>query len=358
MIKNENGKVKNSLLSLRDYLLFFILIAGSVTACFILFATFTDFHNSKGLGISAVVTFGNVMFITLICTAIYGIWRYFFIVKPVNRILEGTDRIRKGQFGTVIPAIHKNEDRYSEFDVIIDNLNIMSEELKGIETLRTDFISNVSHELKTPLAAIQNYAALMQGEDLSEEERKDYSKKITESARHLTELITSILRLNKLENQTIYVKNKDFDLSEQVVQCILSFEDAWEDKQIELETDIEENVRITADEELLSVVWNNLLSNALKFTPEQGTVTVKVSQNETQAFVTVKDNGIGMTQETAEHIFDKFYQGDTSHATKGNGLGLALVKQILDIEHGTVAVHSLPGEGSTFKVTLPKKYEA
>ena len=203
MIQKENGKVKNSLLSIKDYLLFFILIAGSVTASFILFTTFTDFRNSEGLSISAVLTFGNVMFIILICTAIYGVWRYFFIVKPVNRILEGTDKIRNGQFGETIPLIHKNANNYNEFDVIIDNLNIMSKELQGIETLRTDFISNVSHELKTPLASIQNYAALMQSEDLSEAERKEYSKTIMESAKHLTELITNILRLNKLENQTI-----------------------------------------------------------------------------------------------------------------------------------------------------------
>ena len=355
MIQKENGKVKNSLLSIKDYLLFFILIAGSVTASFILFATFTDFRNSEGLSISAVLTFGNVMFITLICTAIYGVWRYFFIVKPVNRILEGTDKIRNGQFGETIPLIHKNANNYNEFDVIIDNLNIMSKELQGIETLRTDFISNVSHELKTPLASIQNYAALMQSEDLSEAERKEYSKTIMESAKHLTELITNILRLNKLENQTIYAKNQEFDLSEQVVQCILGFEDAWEENQINLETDIDENVHITADEELLSIVWNNLLSNALKFTPAHGNATVTVKQTEEQAVVTVCDSGIGMSEETAKHIFEKFYQGDTSHATKGNGLGLALVKRIVDIEHGTIAVNAAPNQGSTFTVTLPRK---
>lgn len=356
MSENEknNRRVKNSLVSRRDYFRFFFLIAGSITACFFLFFRFSDLSfTEEAIEKSAVITFVNVFFITLISTSIYGIWRNLNISRPVNRILDFTDRIRNGHFGEKIRPVHQNKQQYNELDLIIENLNVLSEELGNVETLRTDFISNVSHELKTPLASIQNYATLLQDDSLSESERYEYAKTISQSARHLSELITNILRLNKLENQEIFPERIVYDLSEQLVQCVLGFETVWEEKNIDIDTDITEGVMITADEDLLSIVWNNLLSNAMKFTGPGGTVKISLQTEKDQIMVTVQDTGIGMENEVQNHIFEKFYQGDTSHSTKGNGLGLALVKRIVDIADGEICVKSALNEGTEFTVILP-----
>ena len=228
----------------------------------------------------------------------------------------------------------------------------MAAELGGVETLRTDFIANVSHELKTPLAAINNYGTLLQSPDLTEDERIEYAKAITENSRRLANLITNILKLNKLENQQIYPKAEPYNLSEQLCECLLSFETVWEQKSIEIDTDIDEDVIVSADSELLSLVWNNLFSNAVKFTEEHGKVFVQLKNENGYAAVTVTDTGCGMSAETGKHIFEKFYQGDTSHAAKGNGLGLALVKRVVDITDGEISVQSELGKGSTFTVKL------
>lgn len=351
-MRNKNNRVQRSLFSWRDYFGIFFLIAGGITVSFILFFTFADI-NFSNITAGAVITFGNVFFITLVCTSIYGIWRNINISKPVNRILEGTEKIRNGVFGEEIQMIHNTPGNYNELDLIIENLNTMSRELKNVETLRTDFIANVSHELKTPLTSIRNYATLLQDNTLTDTERTEYAKAISQSAKELSELITNILRLNKLENQEIFPDHKDFDLSEQLVQCILNFDDRWEAKNIDLDIDIPEGVQIKADEELLSIVWNNLLSNALKFTEEGGRVAVSLQQSTKSVTVKVRDDGIGMEPEVQKHIFEKFYQGDTSHAAKGNGLGLALVKRIIDISDGEIRVNSAPSEGTEFTVILP-----
>lgn len=347
----SNKKYHKSILTLKDYFGFFLLIASSISASLFIFFQYSSIDTSDILS-SASINFGNVLMITFICTSIYGIWKHFNVEIPVNRILEETENIMNGQFGNGIEEIHKDPKKYNEFDVIIHNLNMMSKELQNIETLRSDFVSNVSHEMKTPLAAIQNYATLLQENDLSEEERKEYSMAILSSAKHLSELTGNILRLNKLENQVLPDKKNTFNLSEQIIQSIFHFDDAIEEKKINVNTDIEEGIHITADEELLSIVWNNLISNAIKFTGVNGTIEIKVHQVNNQIKVTVSDNGIGMNPDTQKHIFEKFYQGDTSHSEKGNGLGLALVKRIIDMENGEIDVTSKINEGSSFTVTL------
>ena len=229
----------------------------------------------------------------------------------------------------------------------------MAEELAGVETLRSDFIANVSHEMKTPLAVMQNYGTLLQTPNLSEEKRVEYAKGVTEGARRLADMMTNILKLNKLEKQQIYPKTEEYDLGEQLCMCLLNYENVWEEKNIEIETEIAEDIRIKTDGELLSLVWNNLFSNAFKFTPEGGKVTVILENTEDSIVVQVKDTGCGISQEVGKHIFDKFYQGDTSHSGEGNGLGLALVKRVLELMDGDISVESTEGEGSSFTVTLP-----
>ena len=231
-------------------------------------------------------------------------------------------------------------------------INAMAKELSGTETLRTDFIANVSHELKTPLAVMGNYATMLQRPGITEDEKNEYAKAISEAARKLAQLITNILKLNKLENQQIFPQPKEFDLSEQLCECLLGFEDAWEAKNLEIETDIQDDVRIKSDPELLNLVWNNLISNAVKFTPDGGTIGLSLKTEGSHVIVQVRDTGCGMKPEVGQHIFEKFYQGDTSHATQGNGLGLALVKRVVDILCGEIGVQSVYGLGSTFTVRI------
>ena len=221
-----------------------------------------------------------------------------------------------------------------------------------METLRTDFIANVSHEMKTPLAVMQNYGTLLQAPDLPDEKRIEYAKSITDASRRLADMMTNILKLNRLENQQIYPNLATFDLGEQLCESLLQYESTWERKNIEIETDIAENVLVSADAELLPLVWNNLFSNAFKFTEDGGRVTLTLTADETYATVKVADTGCGMSAEVGAHIFEKFYQGDTSHATQGNGLGLPLVKRVVDIMQGEIGVESAVGVGTTFTVRI------
>lgn len=231
----------------------------------------------------------------------------------------------------------------------------MTAELSGVETLRTDFIANVSHEMKTPLAVIANYGALLQDKNLPEEKRIEYAKTVANTAKRLADLMTNILKLNRLENQQIYPQAKAYDVSEQLCECLLQFEPVWEEKGIEIDTAIPENVIVYADADLLSIVWSNLFSNAFKFTESGGKVRVSLSADAQFAAVSVADTGCGMTSDVGAHIFEKFYQGDPSHAAQGNGLGLALVKRIMDITGGTISVNSSAGIGSTFTVRIRRK---
>jgi len=191
---------------------------------------------------------------------------------------------------------------------------------------------------------------MLQKPGIPEEERIEYAKAISHSSRRLAALITNILKLNKLENQQIFPKLDEYDLGEQLCENLLQFEDIWEKKALNIETDMEDDVRIRSDAELLSLVWNNLFSNAVKFTPENGTIGVSLKTDGDLVVVSVRDTGCGIKPEVGQHIFEKFYQGDTSHATQGNGLGLALVKRVVDILGGEIGVQSIYGQGSTFTV--------
>lgn len=336
--------------AIANFIVFFILMAFVVTCNFLLFLAFMDL-DEEAIREAAPLTFVNIILLSLIFCLIDAFRRRQTIAKPVRRIQEGIDNVIKGDFSTRIKYIH-GENSGNEFDIIITGLNKMIEEMSGVETLRTDFIANVSHELKTPLAVMQNYGTLLQDPDLSEEKRIEYGRNIAEQTRRLSTLVMNILKLNKLENQQIYPNVEKYYLSEQLCESMLEFENVWEEKNIEIEADLDEEVQISADKELLSLVWNNLLSNALKFTEAGGRVSLTLKGDEEFVYVEVKDTGCGMNAETGKNIFKKFYQGDTSHATKGNGLGLALVKRVIDICGGEISVSSRLNEGSTFTVKL------
>lgn len=345
--------------ALRNYVTFFLLVAFIVSCSTMLFVSVM--RESMGLVLTkenmetaAKLTFGNVLLISFGAATIDYIRRKRMVDKPVKQIMDALDQVMQGDF-TVRIAHVKEFAGETGFNEIINAINKMTAELEGTETLRTDFIANVSHELKTPLAVMANLSTMLQQPGLSDAERMAYAKDISHSARRLAALITNILKLNKLENQQIFPQPQEFDLGEQLCECLLGFEDAWEKKNLEIETDIQDDVRIKSDSELLSLVWNNLISNAVKFTPEGGTVSVTLKADGKKVFVSVRDTGCGMTAETGKHIFEKFYQGDTSHATQGNGLGLALVKRVVDILGGEIAVQSVYGQGSTFTVSIRRR---
>ena len=337
------------------FCVFFLLVAFVVTCCFVLFINVMQDEmaltlTQQNLELAAKMTFANVLLLSLVFSVIDRVRRRYTVEKPVQEILAATDKVMHGDFSVRIPE-PKSSSFYG-FTRIIRNFNAMTAELSGTETLRTDFIANVSHELKTPLAVMQNYGTMLQQPGLSEEMRMEYAKIITGSSRRLAELITNILKLNRLENQQIFPEFQEFDLSEQLVNSLLLFEEVWERKTIEIDADIPDGVRMKSDPDLLEHIWTNLLSNAMKFTPEGGRVSLKLHTEGNVAVVTVADTGCGMTAEQGKHIFEKFYQGDTSHATHGNGLGLALVKRVVDITGGSISVQSAPGKGSTFTVRL------
>ena len=341
------------------FLCFFAIVAFVVTCSTMLFLTVfsTDSNveiTNENISAAAKITFVNSIFISIIFTAIDAIRRKLTTERSAKYISEAAGKMVKGDFEYRIelPSKFAIDESYIE---IIDCFNKMAEELEGVETLRTDFISNVSHEMKTPLAVIKNYCKLLEDESLDGEKRSEYVKCIAESAQRLSDMITNILKLNKLENQQIYPKTEEYDLSEELRESLLSFESVWEQKGIEIDADIEDSVTVKGDRELLSHIWSNLLSNAFKFTSEGGKVSLTLSATERHATVTVSDTGCGMSKNTGEHIFEKFYQGDTSHSTQGNGLGLALVKRVVDIVDGEISVDSTLGEGTTFTVRIRRR---
>ena len=342
--------------ALQNYVTFFLLVAFIVSCCMMLFvSTLADsmglVFTKSNIASAAKLTFGNVLLITFVSATIDYVRRKLMVDRPVKQIMEALDQVMQGDF-TVRIAPVKEFAGETGFNEIIPAINKMTAELQGTETLRTDFIANVSHELKTPLAVMGSYATMLQQPDISAEDRMEYAKAISHSARRLAGLITNILKLNKLENQKIFPKHEEYDLSGQLCESLLQFEDAWEAKNLNIETDIEDEVRIRSDGELLSLVWNNLISNAIKFTPEGGTIGVTLKTEGNSAVISVCDTGCGIDAETGKHIFEKFYQGDTSHATQGNGLGLALVKRVMDILNGEISVRSTPGQGSSFTVRI------
>ena len=349
--------MKRFLLALKRYLVFFLLIAFLTACCISLFSVTLarSLHvqlSQENLSLAAKLTFGNVVILSLLFTAIDFVRRELVIQRSVRHIVQAAQTIVAGDFSVRVKPISRFSSDES-FNEIVQCFNRMAEELASVETLRTDFIANVSHELKTPLAAMNNYATLLQAPNLPEEQRVAYAKAIAQRSRQLSRMMTNILKLNKLENQQIYPNCHPYDLSDQLCQILLQFEDVWESKDIDLDTQIPDRVTISADQELLELVWNNLLSNAFKFTPAGGQVRLCLRQLDQQVAVTIQDTGCGMSPNTQSHIFEKFYQGDTSHATQGNGLGLALVRRVVDICQGSIQLTSAPEQGTTFTITLP-----
>ena len=347
--RDKQIKRRERLQTFVGYILFLLTSLLSVSVAVPIY----ELTAQKSGGDPVVVSF--VMFVVamafaLLLTVVDMLRRRFTVEKQVLEIVKATDKIAGGDFSVRLPISHSLE-QYSNLDIVKENLNKMTEELSKTEVLRTDFISSVSHEIKTPLSIIRNYAKALVKDDLDETARKRYAETLVGASERLTALVTNILKLNKLENLEILPEWKKIDLSESVGECVLAMEDLMERKSIELRCDIDE-VFVCAPPDLLEIVWNNLLSNAVKFTNEGGRVEISLKKVNGFAVVSVSDTGCGIPASTGERIFEKFYQGDGSRANEGNGLGLALVKKVIDVCGGEISVKSVVGKGSTFTVKL------
>ena len=272
------------------------------------------------------------------------------MIGPIIEISEATKEIAKGNFDIQL----KENSRAKEVNIMAHNFMLMAKELSNIETFHNDFISNVSHEFKTPISAIEGYATLLQNKNLSEEKQDAYIAKILFNVKRLSSLTGNILQLSRLEKQEMIIEKKWFSLDEQIRQDVLMFETTWSKKDLELDIDLDV-VNYFGNSDLISQVWQNLIGNAMKFVEDRGCIRIILKQEAENAVISISDNGIGMSPDVKKRIFEKFYQGDTSHSSDGNGLGLTLVKRIVDLHDGTINVSTKEGKGTTFTVHLPLK---
>ncbi len=274
------------------------------------------------------------------------------VLKPLSELVDATKRVSDGDFSAKLEVGWSERHTVRELADLIRRFNGMTEELRGTELFRKDFITSFSHEFKTPLVSIRGFARQLYEGGLTAEQQREFSRIILDETEYLSELSSNTLLLTSLENKGIISDKKKFSLDEQLRRCMLRLEASWSEKEIDIDMEGVEDVTFFWNETLLDHVWNNLFDNAVKFTPKGGSIRVSCARSGSEVTVTVADSGIGITPEALPHIFEKFYQGDGSHATKGNGLGLALVKRIIELCGGEITARSVQGAGTVFTVTL------
>lgn len=276
------------------------------------------------------------------------------VLKPVTKLRDAMRQVAKGDLS--VQMEHPKKHKVEEIDDLITDFNTMVRELGRNETLRNGFIVDVSHEFKTPIASIKGYTQLLKRSDLTEAERLDYLNRVSDGAEQLSKLSGNILKLSKLEQQEIVINPENFALDEQLREVILFLQPTWEKSDINWDLRLPD-VPFYGSRELLYQVWLNILDNAIKYSPVGGTITVSLVEGLEEINLRVTDHGIGMDEETSRRVFDKFFQADTSRKAYGNGLGMALVKQIVDLSHGTITVDSKVNHGTIIDVILPKVSE-
>ena len=292
------------------------------------------------------------MVLSFLVSCVLVVMRRIYLMRPLQYIGNGARKLASGDLSVRLLPLRK-DGKKDEVEVLIEDFNIMAEELSSIEVLKTDFISSVSHELKTPLSQISNYATILQSGTLTEEEKSRYIEQIGDSARKLSGLVANILQLNRLDNQKIQPTKQRINLCEQLAGCILGFDSLMEEKDIQIVFEVAEDIWIQTDPQLMEMVWNNLLSNAIKFSEQHGQIRITSKRMGKQVQLSIADSGCGIAPQDQRHIFDKFYQADTSRRTSGNGIGLALVKRVIDLMQYKIEVQSEKGKGSEFIITLP-----
>lgn len=269
-------------------------------------------------------------------------------VRPIHQVNKAMKKVSQGDFSMRVDE----KDCVGEIRELVDSYNHMAQELSGIEMFRTDFINNFSHEFKTPIVSIRGFAKQLERDDLTDAQRREYTRIIVTESERLANMSANVLLLTKLENQQIVTDKQRYALDEQLRNCILLMEKQWSEKELSLDLELDE-LSYEGNAEMMSHVWVNLIGNAIKFSPVGGTLGVSCMQVQSFIIVQVRDEGEGMDAATQARIFEKFYQGDSAHATEGNGLGLSLAKRIVDLCGGKITVNSMPDKGTTFSVYLP-----
>ncbi len=342
-------------------------VTGAIIALFsfltiiwsIAFYVSSSVMNALEIQVSPFVTFlisDMVGFVFIVC-----IWVLIGVLMRPKRqamiwtIIEPIQKIAKGDFSVKI----RNEEKYDgEIGVLVKSINDMTDELNAMEKMRQEFVSNVSHEIQSPLTSIKGFARALQDDNLSEEKRKHYLTIIETETTRLSKLSQNLLKLTLLESEEYTPERVTYRLDQQLKQIVLNSEPLWAEKEIELDLDLEK-VHITADQESMSQVWINLIHNSIKFTPSSGTITIQLQEYEKVVEVSIRDSGIGISEEQKQHIFERFYKADSSRnrAYGGSGLGLAIVKKVLDLHRGEIKVESEEGNGTEFTVCIPKYEE-
>ncbi len=335
--------------------IFAVIIAGIIASSTVLTLSVTYVLLKLKIGtITAVVTSTTYMSIFTTVVGI-GIAAYTStkMLSPIVKINDAAKKVSRGDFSVRL----EEKSMAKEIEEIATSFNIMVKELSNTETLRNDFVSNVSHEFKTPLSAIEGYATLLQDENLSKEEQALYVSRILENTGRLSKLTQSILSLSQLENQEIVLQQETFMLDEQIRRVLLGYEPLWEEKELNIDLALAATP-FYGSKSLLAQVWSNLIDNAIKFSRKGGTLFIACGVFDGKVVVRIRDNGIGMSDDVRQHAFDKFYQGDRSHTGQGSGLGLALVRRIVSLSGGTIDLQSKVGKGTEISVFLKNEPQA
>ena len=326
------------------YFYFIGLIILVLSAVSILSALMSWLLPLPGILPEAIYT---IIFIEIMgCTATILLFRK--ILAPISRLSRAMNQMAEGKFNVEL----ETHSQVREIQDLYKNFNLMAKELAATETLQSDFVSNVSHEFKTPISAIEGYAMLLQGDDSLSDDQAEYAEKILFNTKRLSGLVSNILLLSKIDNQNLPTKRDVFRLDEQIRQAIVYLEPKWSEKDIEFDADLKE-LSFVGNESLLLHVWLNLIDNAIKFDPPGGSISIRLQSSEQNILVSVQDTGPGIAAEERKRIFQKFYQSDSSHKDEGNGLGLALVTRIVTLHHGTIDVENCEAGGCKFTVVLP-----
>lgn len=344
MTNKKNKKLKK-LFNINLYFILFILTvftAGTLLMAGILIIL----EKIRHVPIT-VPNYLTIIILSIILGASVTLFTTNIILNPVKKLSIAMTKVSEGNF----KVRAETKSKIEEIKNLYDSFNLMVKELESTEILQTDFVSNVSHEFKTPINAIEGYITLLDDENLTTEQ-KEYLSKIAYNTNRLTELIKGILLLSKIENQAIETKKEKFRLDEQIRQAIVSLEIKWTKKNINFDIDMD-LISYSSNASILMHVWLNLIDNAIKFSPENEIIKISLKEINHEIIFEITDRGLGISENDKIHLFDKFYQGDSSHHLEGNGLGLALAKKIINLNGGQINVKNNETKGCTFSVTLP-----
>lgn len=349
-MKKENQK-RHPWWSIRLSLVFFFIAlmaaSAAVTAaiCLILYKFIPGLS-----GYTQIWYFIIALLFTLFLGVVLAATTSKLWLKTADDLSDAVNQVSRGNYKVKVD----DKGHKGEFGDLIRAFNNMTEELSHVELFRNDFINYFSHEFKTPIVSIRGFARQLQKEGLTDEERREYTQIIIDECDRLARLSTNILLLSRFENQQIVTSVSTFSIDEQIRRTLVLLEKEWSRKGLQLDLELDE-VTYTTNEEMLSLVWTNLLSNAIKYSHDGGKIEIVCDEDAENVHVVISDEGIGISEEDQKHIFDKFFQADPSRKGSGNGLGLALVRRIVELCGGTVRVSSRPGQGASFSVTLPKE---